>query len=222
MQGRTFGFFKGDHAMADLLIKLESLKHSHVGKKVSTRLKEFERLRNAPDELLFEELCFCLLTANFNAERSIRIQRALHNQFLFLPEQQLAERLRELGHRYPNARARYIVLARPYRSLLRHTLNSAPNSSFAREWLVANIKGMGYKEASHFLRNVGFKDIAIVDFHIIDLLYRRGLIKKPTYMGKKRYLEIESILAALADRASMSLAELDLYLWYMETGKVLK
>jgi len=30
------------------------------------------------------------------------------NDFLRLPERQLAKRLKELGHRFPNARARYI------------------------------------------------------------------------------------------------------------------
>jgi N-glycosylase/DNA lyase len=41
-------------------------------------------------------------------------------------------------------------------------------------------------------------------------------------MTKKRYLEIEAVLKKIAEKLDMSLAELDLYLWYLETGKVLK
>ncbi len=38
----------------------------------------------------------------------------------------------------------------------------------------------------------------------------------------KKYLEIEKKLKKLAEQCSISLGELDLYLWYLETGKVLK
>lgn len=84
------------------------------------------------------------------------------------------------------------------------------------------MKGLGYKESSHFLRNVGCDDVAIIDFHIIDLLVANRLIKKPKALNPKRYLAIEKKLKQLAGRSGLSLGELDLYLWYMETGKILK
>ena len=90
-----------------------------------------------------------------------------------------------------------------------------------RDWLVANVKGMGMKEASHFLRNCGNFDFAIVDFHIVDLLKREGIISDAV-LNERRYLEIEEVLRELASELGMSLGELDLYLWYMETGKILK
>jgi N-glycosylase/DNA lyase len=91
-----------------------------------------------------------------------------------------------------------------------------------REWLIAEVKGFGPKESSHFLRNVGFTDFAIIDFHIVDVLVRHGLIEKPKTVTKRRYLEIEELLRHIAKKADLNMAELDLYLWYMETGKVLK
>ena len=96
------------------------------------------------------------------------------------------------------------------------------NEQEIRKWLVKNIKGIGYKEASHFLRNIGFKNIGIIDFHIIDLLTRFRLIKKPKTLGKKKYLEIEKTLKELSEKLNIGLAKLDLYLWYIETGKILK
>ena len=84
------------------------------------------------------------------------------------------------------------------------------------------IKGVGYKEASHFLRNIGYKNYAIVDFHIVDLLAKHNLIKKLKKMTKNKYLEIEELLKDIAERLGLNLAELDLYLWFLETGKILK
>ena len=91
-----------------------------------------------------------------------------------------------------------------------------------RDWIVKKIKGIGYKEASHFLRNIGYKNYAIVDFHIVDLLVKHLLITKPKAMTKKRYLEIEELLKDIGARLNLNMAELDLYLWYIETKKILK
>jgi len=38
----------------------------------------------------------------------------------------------------------------------------------------------------------------------------------------EKYLEIENLLREIAKETNLHLGELDLYLWYMETGKVLK
>ncbi|RLJ01430.1 MAG: N-glycosylase, partial [Candidatus Aenigmatarchaeota archaeon] len=170
---------------------------------------------------IFKELCFCILTANFNAERSIKIQEEIGDGFLRMTEKQIAKNLKDLGHRFPNTRARYIVEARKRKNLVRKMLNQK-NEQEIREWLVKNIKGIGYKEASHFLRNIGFENVGIIDFHIIDVLTKFGLIKKPKTLGKKKYLEIEKILKKLSEKLNISLARLDLYLWYIETGKILK
>jgi len=74
------------------------------------------------------------------------------------------------------------------------------------------------------LRNIGYKNLAIIDFHIIDLLVRYGLIEKPRNksLTPKRYLEIENALKKISKKTGLHLGELDLYLWYLETGKILK
>ena len=91
-----------------------------------------------------------------------------------------------------------------------------------REWVVKNIKGLGYKEASHFLRNIGYKNYAIIDFHIVDVLAKYNLIEKPKTMTKKKYFEMEQLLKTIGNRLHLNMAELDLYLWYLETGKPLQ
>ena len=189
---------------------------------VKARIKEFESLRSSSREDLFKELCFCILAANFSAEKSLRIIDEIGGDLLKLSEGELAETLRMLGHRFPSSRARYIVQARRSLDELVKILETIDDEFMVREWLVRNVKGVGYKEASHFLRNIGFKNISIIDFHIIDLLARYGLIKRPRSLTRKRYLEIEGLLRRISEKLGISLAELDLYLWYMETGRILK
>jgi N-glycosylase/DNA lyase len=210
--------------MERLLESIEKLRRSPVVHIVEQRMAEFSSMGKQPEDVLFKELCFCLLTANFNAERAIIIQKEAGDGFLTMPRLALAKKLKQLGYRFPNTRARYIAEARKHFSKLRLVLTSAASDIERREWLVGNVLGLGYKEASHFLRNVGYSDVAIIDFHIIDLLVGYGAIKKSKTrsLSRKRYLEIERILASIAKQANMTQGELDLYLWYMETGKVLK
>ncbi|MEM2926124.1 MAG: N-glycosylase/DNA lyase [Candidatus Bathyarchaeia archaeon] len=209
--------------MEELLTRIEELKKDNKIKiLVEKRLMEFSEMRKKESTDIFKELCFCILTANFNAEKSIKIQEKIGDGFLNLSESQLAERLKELGHRYPNTRARYIVLARKYKDSLKMIINSFKEEIKLRDWLVKNIKGIGYKEASHFLRNIGYFNFAILDFHIIDCLVNYRLIDKPKILTKRNYLEIEKLLKDVAKKAGINLAQLDLYLWYFETGKILK
>ena len=79
-----------------------------------------------------------------------------------------------------------------------------------------------YKEGSHFLRNIGCDYYAIIDFHILDLLERYHLITKPKSLTATKYREIEQVLQTIATQTQLTLAELDLYLFYLETGKILK
>ena len=210
------------YSAKDLLRSIEDLKRDEVGTLVETRISEFSKMGGESSREIFKELCFCMLCANYAAERSIAIQKALGDDFLNLPEAKLRARLVALGYRFPNVRAKYIVEARRYKDSLKDIIASFDDERKLREWLMDNIKGIGPKEASHFLRNIGHTDSAILDFHIIDVLARHGLIEKPKTLTRRRYLEIEELLRNIASEAGLNLAELDLYLWYMETGKVLK
>jgi len=210
------------YSVKGLLRSIEDLKRDKVSNLVETRISEFRKMGGESSGEIFKELCFCMLCANYAAERSIKIQKALGDGFLNLPEAKLRARLVALGYRFPNVRTRYIVEARRYKDSLKDIIASFDEERKLREWLIDNIKGIGPKEASHFLRNIGHTDLAILDFHIINILVRHGLIEKPKTLTRRRYLEIEELLRNIAAKAGLNLAELDLYLWYMETGKVLK
>ena len=208
--------------MKKLLASIESLKDSTISSVISERIKEFSEIREFGIEKIFEELCFCILTANCAAKRCIEVQKRINTGFLKYSEEELRNKLKEYGYRFPNIRAEYIVEARNFILDIKKKKNSNVDEMMLREWLAKTIKGLGYKEASHFLRNIGFKNIAIIDFHIIDILDEFGIIQKPKTLTKKKYTEIEQGLKKIGERVNLDLDELDLYLWYMETNEVLK
>jgi len=162
------------------------------------------------------------MTANCSAERCIEVHEIIDDGFLTLSEEQLAREFKENKYRFPNIRAKYILEARKHKEDLYIMIKDNMGTNELREWIVKNIKGLGYKEASHFLRNIGYTDYAIIDFHIIDTLVNFKIIEKPKTLTKKKYLEIENILRTIGKKLNLNLDELDLFLWYFETGKVLK
>jgi len=201
---------------------IEKLKSSEVGELVAERMREFKEVRGKGNEIWFSELCFCILTANSTAKLGLKIQGELGDGFLNLPIGELTRRLKGLGHRFYNKRAEFIVSARRY-SRIKDIITEFPETQQAREWLVENVYGIGWKEASHFLRNVGFDDVAILDRHILSLLQENEIIKEaPKTLTRRRYLEIEGLFKDLARKVNLSPAELDLYMWCMKTSCVLK
>jgi N-glycosylase/DNA lyase len=208
--------------MDELAGRIRKLKRGSVGGLVRERLCEFDRSGRGTCDTLFGEMCFCIMTANYAAEPAIRIQKALGRGFSSMPRKSLAAALKRLGHRFPNTRAAYIVEARKHKSGIKRIIGSFSDEYTLRDWLARNVKGLGMKEASHFLRNIGFRNLAILDFHIIDILVENRLVKRPKTLTPKRYREIEAVLLRMGGRLDLDMAELDLYLWYLETGKILK
>lgn len=133
-------------------------------------------------------------------------------------------------HRYPNARGRYVAESRKYLNShcgmrLWEKLESFECALERRDWLARdkNIKGLGYKEASHFLRNIGYSGYAILDKHVLNCLFELKLIDSPKPPNtRSRYLTVEETLKEFADRVKIDLDEMDLVLWSMKTGEILK
>jgi len=198
---------------------IEKLK-KEIGSEVKIALAEFEKRRMLSKEDKFLELCFCILVANSSLEKTFDIWKKIGSEFLRLSKNELSKKLKENGYRFYNKRAEYIVQAREKIDKLEEILNLS-NEFKIRETLVENFKGIGWKEASHFLRNLGYKNFAIIDRHVLRTLSRFGLIDKiPNSLNKKTYLEIEKILRETAERLGISLAELDFYLFYLSKGKI--
>lgn len=197
---------------------------------IKRRLKEFSLIHKGRDEDIFRELSFCILTPQAKAVSCDNAIKRLNEKGLLLKGCARAIKPHLKGAvRFHNKKAEYLVLARRLfqngKGLDLKVRIDMQNPFDAREWLVANIKGLGYKEASHFLRNIGLgKEIAILDRHILKNLKRCGVIAKiPSSLGdRKAYLEIEEKVRKFCKDIGIPMAELDLLFWATETGYIFK
>lgn len=197
---------------------------------IKKRLTEFRSLRGARDEEIFQELCFCLLTPQSKAAYCDRAIRDLAGSGLLLEGGAGRIKLKLKGFaRFHNKKAVFIVKARDLFTRSGHlaikdSINIRDTFTL-RDWLVENVKGMGYKEASHFLRNIGLgEDMAILDRHILKNLKRYAVIDKipPSLGSRKAYLDIENKVKDFCEKIHIPPGELDLLLWSKETGYIFK
>jgi len=191
-----------------------------LGKKGKTvfDLKPFLNLKIKTD--VKKELLFCISVANSSAISGLYFQKMLEGKKEeSLKEEVLREMLKSAGVRFHKKKAEFMVKAIKNFHIIEKALDKP--SEIARKIIVKEIKGIGYKGASHFLRNLGRKDVAIIDRHIIRWLRSRGYAINETIVRKK-YEEMERIARKLADEMDLNLAEFDLLIWHKMTGKVLK
>lgn len=207
--------------MNELVEKVRQLEQGPINDLVNQRLSEFESFKTKSEEDWFSELCFCILTANAKQKTGAIIQAQINSEgFKTLSEETLANLIKLNKHRFHNNKAKYIVKARDFVNIKSIIKDMTEND--ARKWIVENINGIGMKEASHFLRNTGGQNLAILDRHILSLLAEYKIIVRPKTLNMETYEEIESKFKELASTLRMSLAKLDLFLWYIKTGEVLK
>lgn len=185
--------------------------------------------RKGSDEDIFAELVFCLLTPQAKARVCWETVERLCERGLLLKGgcSSLSPELNRV--RFKNNKARNIVEARKLFSRsgvlrLKERLDSFGDAREAREWLVRHVRGMGYKEAGHFLRNIGKgEDLAILDRHILRNLVLLGALEEvPTSLTPNRYQGIEERMMALSREVGIPMDHLDLLLWCKETGEVFK
>ncbi len=210
---------------------INKLRRDYEQKKdiIKQRLREFEEVYKLGDTAIFTELCFCIFTAGSSARSGLNCIEAIKDIILTGSVSDLEARITN-KHRYPRARAEYIVHTREYFSRewnfkIKNLIESFDDKLALRDFFATNkgIKGIGYKEASHFLRNIGFKGYAILDIHILRSLYEFGIIESPKPPStRNKYLAIEDKLKEFAKMIGIDFDELDLLLWSNKTGEVLK
>ena len=197
---------------------------------IETRLSEFiEIWASRNDEEIHSELIFCLLTPQAKAKSCWYVVEKISQNGLLLDgdERKLSEEFNLV--RFKNKKASYVVKARNQFMKdsitdLKSKIQEFNDILEAREWLVKNIKGFGYKEASHFLRNIGVGgNLAILDRHILKNLKDLGIIEKiPISLSKRKYIEIENRMKEFSNNIEIPVSHLDLLFWYKETGEIFK
>ena len=198
---------------------------------IEKRLQEFKNTWNKGNNKdIHVELSFCILTPQskaVNAWKAITTLRDNNLLFQGTPEE-IVEFLNIV--RFKNNKAKYLVELREQMKdengeiITKDFFSKFKSVEEARNWIVKNIKGMAYKEAGHFLRNVGFGyNIAILDRHILKNLVRLGVIDEvPKTLTPKLYLEIEDKMRNYCKEVNIPMDSLDLLLWYIEAGEIFK
>lgn len=185
---------------------------------IKSRLEDF---RNIRDDDLFYELCFCILTPQSRAKQCWNSVLALKARKFYETNIDPVKYLN--GVRFHNNKGKYLIEAKKKFPLVIENIRNGNNGEEVREWLVENVKGTGLKEASHYLRNIGYRNLAILDRHILKNLVKYKAVKElPKTLTAKKYYEIEERFKEFSNKVGIPMDELDLLFWSMETGEIFK
>ncbi len=210
--------------MDDYFVEIKKL-YLIIKDDIQSKINIFKQIGCAGnDKDIFAELVFCLLTPQSRAKSCWKaVENLIKKDLLFNGDKkQIAKEL--FGVRFQNNKSGYIIEARKKYIEVLKFLKKDIDVYIRREWLVRNIKGFGYKESSHFLRNIGLgKNITILDRHILKNLKLLKVIDEiPKVLSKKKYLETEEKIKIFSKNINIPLNHLDLVLWYKEAGEIFK
>jgi len=197
---------------------------------IMARLAEFRRTWEAgTEDELFQELAFCLMTPQSSATACWEaVERIFMNGLFYTgSDAELAEAIHPIRFKYN--KSRYMIEVRTTFlpngiPCIKRILSIQGDPKAMRHWLARTVKGLGFKEASHFLRNIGLgEDLAILDRHILRTMKARGVIRKiPDSIRPKDYLRLENAFLRWAAKLRIPPAHLDLLIWYQATGYLFK
>jgi len=189
---------------------------------IQQRLSEFTIV---PSGEYFYELCYCICTPQSKAVHAFQCVEKLRKGNFREQGWDPTPILRNPEHyiRFHNMKAISLLQLRQRFDTIHTTLASTLAPEEKRTWLAQNIRGIGMKESSHFLRNIGYRNIAIIDRHILYHLHKCKVIEETNFPSSvKKYLHIEHLWKQFANDICIPLDELDLLFWSLQTGEILK
>ncbi len=194
----------------------KTVENEEVIRKIMHKKQEFLALKDSSPEIKFSELTFCTLTANTSAEMGLRCQQCIQEIRDFTLEN-IKAKLVECRYRFKNTRARYIEANHHNIWMIDNILKDDNR----RELLVDNFMGIGMKEASHFLRNIGYFQYSILDKHVQKFL-SKYYSESIRVRNVREYKLVEQKFFKLSDDYGFEPGIMDLIVWYAMTGKIIK
>jgi N-glycosylase/DNA lyase len=193
------------------------------------------------EEELWQTLCLCILSSNVHYESAqSALSHLIDNGYLKIKwivetpnsENLIAEELSKplylpvkldgsgRRYRFPNVRAKNIVQAARLlfseKLLISRLLALHYSETTVRDILVAKISGIGLKEGSHFLRDIGYSNnLAIIDSHVTSFLAEINAISraKVKMINRSTYFKLERILQKMCKEHNISLSAFDMAVW---------
>jgi N-glycosylase/DNA lyase len=191
--------------------------------RVLERAEEFLLNNKAGEDIWFRELVLCILTANSSFISAYKALNCVFEyNFFSLDQYKLSKILKECGYRFYNLKSKYLMEAKSlYGSLKKIVKPLADRDQWeAREFLVNKVNGIGYKEASHFLRNVGYFDLAIIDRHVLRFI--TDIVGDIKLRKRRDYFLVEGLLRSIADGLNIQVGLLDLFIFFKQTKTLVK
>lgn len=208
------------------------LAYASKRKEIGQRISYFERVGKGSGKEIFAELCFCILTPQTKARVADDAMRKLvgGGKIYCADAGVIASVLRGAGVRFHRNKAKYIAVAREkfsvdgYCAVLEMLPKNEAGQRKMRDFIAANVLGIGKKEAAHFLRNVGHgSTLAILDRHVLKNLKNAGVIASvPKSLTHRKYGEIEEKMEKFCQKIKIPMHHLDLLFWSEETGEIFK
>jgi N-glycosylase/DNA lyase len=205
--------------------------YNQIKDDIDTRLSEFDALwEEGSHAEVFREMAFCMCTPQTNAKYAWTAVQRLDELDYFENGhfEEIAHILKESGVRFHKNKTKYILNNRrnfyyDTKDIILTLLNCGDIVQ-ARNKLAESVSGWGMKEASHFLRNIGFgQKICILDRHILRQLSEYGVISKiPKLMTKTDYVNIENDMRHFAQEVDIPVEALDMVFWYKAKGELFK
>lgn len=209
-------------------MEIEKLYES-IKEEIDKKIEEYKEAFNYDNKDFFAEIAFCILTPQSKALNAWKIIQTLkENELLFTADSDTLENYLN-SIRFKKTKSKRLVSLREKLSIngsleAKKIIFNGDDVFKIREWLVKNIDGFGYKEASHVLRNLGFgEDIAILDRHILRNLLKLEVIDEiPKTLTPKKYMDIEEKMRKYSSKIDISMDRLDLLFWYNEVNYLFK
>ncbi len=197
-------------------------KYSELKDDIARRLQDF---REVPAGSYFYEMCYCMCTPQSKAKNAFIVQKKLEAMNFLEKGGNPAPILRDPAHyiRFHNQKAARLLELRALFPDVMKILDCDVEQTEKRILIHKAVKGFGFKESSHFMRNIGYRGFAILDRHILRHMAECGVYKEiPSVSSLKSYIEVEKSFIRLAENAGIGPDELDILFWSYETGEILK
>jgi N-glycosylase/DNA lyase len=218
------------------LYDVESLSNAIAAICPDIQARVYSYSKPLDERLLWWELSSCILSSQvpyslaIAASDAIDAEDLLHNgyhDFDVLTQRLVGVLSKSLNvegrlrtYRFPVARAHHLAATRAAitaeKCSLRELVDSFHDASKARAWFVKHIPGVGPKQASMFLRNVGVSyDLAILDRHVLSYMSMLGIYSSTNLFisSLPQYYRHEAILREHAQELDCPLGLLDWAIW---------
>jgi len=188
---------------------------------VAPTFRRFDQVSSAWSALLF-----CILSSQVRVPKANAALRAILQRITFdgnVSSTQVYDQVRDVlrhedvRYRFPEVKARQIshswIAFAQLGNDLYEFLDSLPDEQSARAEVTSLFPGLGMKQASMFLRDIGYsRRLCIIDTHI--LWYCDQFGRAPTgALTARRYLEIEKFLLEESDKRGVSPGIFDSVVW---------